>query len=66
MLGLIHIIIIAAVSIICYYIFFRSTVINNKTENFNSDNINYHQGNDYNVNYNLNEDEEPLDNNQDD
>ena len=49
MLGLNHIIIIAAVSLICYFIFFRKNIINKKIENFNSDNINYHQGNDYNV-----------------
>ncbi len=65
-----HIIIIAVVSIICGFIFFRKKIINTKKENFTSDNINYHHGNDYNVvsyNYDLNEENnDNQDNNQDD
>ncbi len=56
MLELIHILIIVAVSIMCYMLFFKQKIINDKVENFNSENINLHSGDDYNVvsyNYNL-------------
>ena len=65
MLKLIHIIIIAAISIICYLLFYKPTIITNTTENFSTGNIDFHKDNDYNVvsyNYNLNENQENVEN----
>jgi hypothetical protein len=66
MLGLIHIVIILAVSVLCYFIFYRTNIINNKKENFSSNHVNFHQGNDYNVvSYNYNLEDDPQDDHQD-
>ncbi len=68
MLGIIHLIIIAVVGILCYLLLFKPTVVNNKRENFNSDHIDYHKGNDYNIindNNHYEQDNDNQDNNQD-
>ncbi len=49
MLGLNHIFVIGFVLLLCYCIFYRTNIINNKIENFNSEHVIFHKEDDYNV-----------------
>ncbi len=49
MLQLVHILIILFVSLVSYVFFSRPTIVNTQMENFDSHDINYHNGDDYNI-----------------
>ena len=50
MLEFIHVLIIFVISVLGYIFFLKPQIINIKLEKFNSDNINVHSGDDYNIN----------------
>ncbi len=49
MLSINNIIIIIGVSLICYFLFTRTTFLTKSAENFNGDHINVHSNDDYNI-----------------
>jgi hypothetical protein len=61
MLSINNILMIIGVSLLCYFIFTKTTFITKSAENFTGDHINFHHNDDYNV-Y-PSENQEPNENN---